>query len=74
MLALFRQCCSVESESNRAGATQWSPAGQWSAAGQRFGYQRRYSVEINSSVCLPDVLPTWSTPHGIIIHIIIVIS
>ena len=44
-------------------------ATQWSAAGQRFGYRRRYSVEISSSsVCLPDVLPTWTTPHGIIIH------
>jgi len=52
--------CSVENESSPAGATQWS------AAGQRFGYRRRYSVEIHSPVCLPDVLPTWSMPHGII--------
>ena len=54
-LALF--VYPAENDLSPAGAAKWS-------AGQRFGYQRRYSVEIPPSVCLPDVLPTWSTPQG----------
>jgi len=60
----------VDSESGATAAA----AVQWSAAGQRFGRHRRYSVEINPSACLPDVLPAWSTPHGNVIDHVLVVT